>query len=297
LPQRAAPGGNIKILYIAGSGRSGTTILARLLGEVQGFVSVGEAARYLLDLNLQEKHLPCACGQPVPSCAFWKDLVPLVSPEQAATGTELVRMRRFPSLLRNSTQSSVAQQYRPILDAIAEVYRRILDRDGDHVVVDSSKNPSNALLLSLAPEVELHVLHVVRNPHDVVSSWTKKKGYLAVHPARKVIAWWWSYNLLSEALKRCAKTYRLLRYEDFVEHPGTSLADITADIMGSSLPLPFLSGSEATVHLQHVLGGNPDKMESGKIKIGPANKSSNGSKRLMVDLLTFPLQYRYHYLP
>lgn len=204
-------------------------------------------------------------------------------------------MRHFPSLLRG--QSSIAPKYQPILEAIADVYRRVLDHSGSTVAVDSSKNPSNALLLGLVPDVELHVLHVVRNPHDVVGSWTKKKGYLAVHPARKVIAWWWSYNLLSEALKRRAKTYRLLRYEDFVQHPGATLQQITADVTGTPLPLPFLDGFEATVRLQHVLGGNPDKMQSGKIKIDPASKSSNGSRRLMIDLLTFPLQYRYHYLP
>ena len=293
--ENGLPEGKIKVLYIAGSGRSGTTILARLLGEAQGFVSVGEAARYLLDLNLREKGLPCACGHPVSECAFWKDLIPLVSPELAAAGTELVRMRHFPSLLRG--QSGIAPKYQPILEAMAEVYRRILRHGGNTVAVDSSKNPSNALLLGLVPEVELHVLHLVRNPHDVVGSWTKKKGYLAVHPARKVIAWWWSYNLLSEALKRRAKTYRLLRYEDFVQHPGEALQQITADVTGTPLPLPFLDGSEATVRLQHVLGGNPDKMQSGKITIDAASKNSNGSRSLMIDLLTFPLQYRYHYLP
>ncbi len=264
---------------------------------MQGFVSVGEAARYLLDLNLQQKQHPCACGQPVPNCVFWKDLIPLVSREQAVAGSQLVRMRRFPSLLRDTTHPKLAQEYQPILDALTAVYRRVLDRSGGQVVVDSSKNPSHALLLSRSPEVELHVLHVVRNPHDVVGSWTKKKGYLAVHPPRKVITWWWSTNVLSEALKRHAKTYRLLRYEDFTEHPAATLGEITADVMGSPLPLPFLSGSEATVHLQHVVSGNPDKMDSGKIKISPAKKNSNGSRQLMVDLLTFPLQYRYHYLP
>jgi len=263
---------------------------------VKGFVSVGEAARYLLDLNLQEKGHPCACGQPVPDCVFWKDLLPLVSAEQAVAGSELVRMRRFPSLLRSSTQAAVAREYRPILDALSDVYRRILECSGAEVVVDSSKNPSHALLLSCSPDIEIHVLHVVRNPNDVVGSWGKKKGYLAVHPPRKVISWWWSTNLLSEALKSHAKTYRLLRFEDFTEHPGTTLADITADVMGSPQPLPFLSGSEATVHLQHVVSGNPDKMDSGKIKIGSPKKTSNGSRQLMVDMLTFPLQCRYHYL-
>jgi hypothetical protein len=163
--------------------------------------------------------------------------------------------------------------------------------------VDSSKNPANALLVSLTPGIDMHVLHVVRNPHDVVASWTKKKGYLATHPAGKVIAWWWSYNVLSEALKLKACGYRLLRYEDFVVEPGEHLRQAAADVVGSSPPIPFLIGKEATVRMQHVLAGNPDKLDAGKIRIGNGNNQAAGRRRWLVNLTTFPLQFRYQYLP
>src|SRR5262249_51874961 len=157
---------------------------------------------------------------------------------------------------------------------------------------DSSKNPANGLLVSLVPNVELHVLHVVRNPQNVVASWTKKKGYLATHPARRVIAWWWSYNILSEALRLRARTYRRVRYEDFASNPAALLEQVAKDTVGAPLNLPFLNGSEATVSLQHVLAGNPDKLDSGKVKIKDVNSPVASSRKLMVNLLTFPLQLR-----
>ncbi len=287
----------LKILYIAGSGRSGTTIMARLLGEMQGFVNVGEAARYLFDSPMQARGVPCGCGNPVPDCPFWKETVAAIPPELAASGADLVRMRRFPSMLMRGKDAAVPAKYGPIMAAVGEVYRKVVRDTGCEIIVDSSKNPANALLVSLVPNVELHVLHVVRNPQNVVSSWTKKKGYLATHSPGKVIAWWWSYNILSEALKLRAKTYRRVRYEDFVRDPRALLQQVAIDTVGQERPIAFLNGTEATFHLQHVLAGNPDKLDSGKIKIeGDSKVTPAKSRKLLVDLLTFPLQLRYQYM-
>jgi hypothetical protein len=276
----------LKILYIAGSGRSGTTIMARLLGEVEGFVNVGEAARYLFDSPMQARGAPCGCGIPVSDCPFWKDTVAAIPPAVAASGASLVRMRKFPFLLMRGRRFAVPAEYGPMVAAVRDVYRKVV-RD---------KNPANALLVSLIPEVELHVLHVVRHPQNVVSSWTKKKGYLATHSPGRVIAWWWSYNILSEALKLRAKTYRRVRYEDFVLDPGLLLRQVTTDTLGHERPVPFLDGTEATVHMQHVLAGNPDKLDSGKIRIADSKPIVARGRKLLVNLLTFPLQLRYQYM-
>jgi hypothetical protein len=292
-----AQNGKIAVLYIAGSGRSGTTLLARLLGEVEGFVNIGEAARYLFDVNIRARDFPCGCGSALSSCSFWKDKIRAIPANLVQQASELVRIRKFPSLLMASGHSGNPEAYRPVLDALAEMYRAVARETGCRVIVDSSKNPANALLASLIPEVELHVLHVVRNPHRVVASWAKKKGYLKAHPRRKVIAWWWSFNLLSEALKLRARSYRLLRYEDFVREPEKRMQEITADVVGTAPAMPFLNGTEARVQLQHDLGGNPDKLGGGRINIVDTSDSAGGSRNWLVNLTTFPLLLRYQYLP
>ena len=286
----------IAVLYIAGSGRSGTTLLARLLGEVEGFVNIGEAARYLFDVDIRARDFPCGCGSPLSECAFWKDKIRAIPPNLVQQASDVVRIRRFPSLLMASGRSGTPDAYRPVLDALAEMYRAVARETGCRVIVDSSKNPANALLASLIPEVELHVLHVVRNPHRVVASWAKKKGYLRAHPRHKVIAWWWSFNLLSEALRLKTRSYRLLRYEDFVREPEKWMREIAADVVGVAPAMPFLDGGEARVRVQHDLGGNPDKLGGGRIKIVDARDSAGGPRDWLVNLTTFPLQLRYQYL-
>jgi hypothetical protein len=281
----------IKVVFIAGCGRSGTTLLGQLLGEFEGFVNVGEAARYLFD---RSKDLPCGCGAAATDCTFWKDMFRAIPAELSHQGAKSLRIRSFPSLFMRTRRNRIPAEYAPILAALGDTYRTIVRDTGCSVIIDSSKYPSTALLAGLIPGVELHVVHVVRSPHSVVASWTRKNGYLAVHPPGKVVSWWWAYNVLSEALKKRAKSYRLVRYEDFAKNPGPVLQQITADVTGHPLPMDFLEGTEATVHVQHSLAGNPSKFNTGKIKIRDANNAAPNGR--LLDLLTFPLRRRYQYL-
>lgn len=284
----------IKVVFIAGCGRSGTTLLGQLLGEFDGFVNVGEAAWYLLD---RFKDIPCGCGASAADCSFWKTKLRALPPELAVQSAKALRIRSFPSLFLRTARQRTSPKDASILAALGDTYRAIVRDTGCKVIIDSSKYPSTALLAGAIPGVELHVVHVVRKPHSVVESWTRKNGYLAIHPPGKVISWWWAYNLLSEALKSRAKSYRLVRYEDFARSPGPVLQQITADVTGNALPMDFLQGTEATVHVQHSLAGNPSKFNTGKITIRDANKSGASGSKLLMNLLTFPLQCRYQYLP
>jgi Sulfotransferase family len=283
----------IKVVFIAGCGRSGTTLLAQLLGEFDNFVNVGEAALYLFK---PPKTLPCGCGSAAVDCLFWKDILQAIPKGLSDQGAKSLRVQNFPALFREAKQHHIPTELKPILAALGDTYRTIVRESGCKIIVDSSKHPSTGLLASMIPGVELHVVHVVRSPHSVVASWTRKNGYLAVHPPGKVVSWWWTHNLLAEALKFRAKSYQRVRYEDFARNPGPVLEQITTDVVGQPLPMDFLQGTEATVHMQHVLAGNPSKFNTGKIKIRDANSSAAGSRKLLTNLLTFPLQYRYRYL-
>src|SRR3712207_6711350 len=57
------------VLSIVGPGRSGTTILGNILGEVQGIVNAGEI-RWLFQRGLLERR-PCGCGLPPAECPRW----------------------------------------------------------------------------------------------------------------------------------------------------------------------------------------------------------------------------------
>jgi len=53
-----------RVLYILGWGRSGSTVLGNILGEIDGFFSAGEL-HYLWERSLVEGRA-CGCGRDVP---------------------------------------------------------------------------------------------------------------------------------------------------------------------------------------------------------------------------------------
>ena len=62
-------GKKVKVLFIAGSGRSGSTIIERILSQIKGFTSVGEIC-FIWDRGIIENNL-CSCNKPFNECEHW----------------------------------------------------------------------------------------------------------------------------------------------------------------------------------------------------------------------------------
>ena len=78
-------GEKFKVLYVAGSGRSGSTILGNILGGVEGFFSVGEL-RLIWERGLIRNWL-CGCGVSFRECPVWSEVVS----ERSGTSATLAR--------------------------------------------------------------------------------------------------------------------------------------------------------------------------------------------------------------
>ena len=63
----------LRVVYIGGYTRSGSTLLDRLLGATPGAVSVGEL-RHLWSMGFIEDRF-CGCGEPFSACPFWRRVV------------------------------------------------------------------------------------------------------------------------------------------------------------------------------------------------------------------------------
>jgi len=68
----AGPAGPVRVLYIGGLGRSGSTLIERLLGQVPGVCAVGELV-HLWDRGITEDER-CGCGEPFRQCPFWSQV-------------------------------------------------------------------------------------------------------------------------------------------------------------------------------------------------------------------------------
>src|SRR5262249_8821193 len=165
-----------KILYILGAGRSGSTILDIALGNSPEICSSGELVHLHERGWLDDQH--CACGERVNRCAFWRDVksrwIGRSSPD--AIERFVARQRRFERLrfLFHRERLLGSPEFREYLRDLNSLLCCVLEVSGRRHLVDSSKKPMRALYVSMVPDFEVHLIHLVRDSRGV--AWSKSKA-------------------------------------------------------------------------------------------------------------------------
>lgn len=304
-----------KVLFVAGVGRSGTTLLDQILGQFNGFVSVGELVHMWLR-GLAENNL-CSCGESFHDCPFWKDIGAYafggwdsVDAEEVLDLQQRVdRHRYLPLLLQPGLWPRYRRDHERFAQILSDMYQTIRRVTGARFIVDSSKYVSYAYLLRRVPNIDLRVVHLVRESHGVVYSWTKKvrrpevltgEAYMPTyHPARMSLRWT-TYNIAYEALPRLGVPTLRVRYESLVDRPRPEIERIMGFLGEDIDPREFDFMTDEGVSLQttHSCSGNPMRFGRRHIKLRldtEWREKMSARERAMVSLLTAPLRRKYNY--
>ncbi len=303
----------VKVLYVAGLGRSGSTILANTLGQVEGFFSGGEL-NFIWKHALIENRL-CGCGRPSRECPFWG---PVFDGEFGGQSEDLARemmrlqysgarTRHIPLMLTDGGREKIRARLGKFLDNTGRLYKAIRSVSGSRVVVDTSKEPAYGYALGMVPVIDLRVLHLVRDPRAAAYSWAKKKPQPDsadrefMHqktPAQSAVLWD-AWNAAIEALwRRTPEKYLRLRYEDFIADPRASFEAMLKLVGEEGSELPLVGEREVKLGISHTVSGNPNRFDTGAVELKQdqawTEKMSPRDQRL-VTALTVPLLKRYHY--
>lgn len=302
----------VKVLYIAGYGRSGSTILGNILGGIEGFFHGGEL-NFIWEHNLIENRL-CGCGAPFDECEVWSSVF-----ERAFGGIsgvdarEVVRLqasgtrtRHIPLMLLPQGRRLLAGRLEKYMARLERLYRAIQGSTESRVIVDSSKLPSYGYVLGMVPGIELYVVHLMRDPRAAAYSWLKEPRpdtnqhvYMNQVNTAKSSLLWDTWNLSSEALwKESSGRYIRLRYEDFVAEPRRAVKEILGMLHEDADRLPFTDGREVELGVGHTVAGNPNRFQSGLVRLRPDDEWAFRMRprdRMLVTLLTLPLLARYGY--
>ena len=298
------------ILLIGGTGRSGSTLLDRLLGELPGFVAVGEL-RYTWSEALADNRY-CGCGTRFLDCPFWSEVGrrafgswDQINPsEVVALERSIARHRHIPLLAASHTAptrySSLLDRY---LGILGPMYAAIRDVSGANVIIDSTKDAAYAHVLRRMPDVDFRLLHLVRDSRGVAWSWAKVVRSDPDHYMRRfsppvTALRWMTSNLMVESLGWFGVPRLLLRYETLVAQPRAALATIASFAGQPSDPkaLAFVQGGGAWLGAHHTVAGNPMRMAAGHIDIGLDDAwrtSMPFTQRAQVTALTWPLLRHY----
>jgi hypothetical protein len=291
------------VVFIAGSGRSGSTLLERTLGEMPGFVNVGE----LIDLFRREASRAerCGCGRQFADCPFWAGVG-----ERAFAGWTDPLLADVHPLQRRVAQ----QRYLPRLllmplagrafradvatygACYASVYRAIAAEAGAPCVVDASKWPVQALALHRGG-IDVRVIHLVRDVRGVAHSLTKRAKKPAATAAR-----WVSYQGQAGLLGRCGVPVTRMRYEDFVSQPRRAVETALTELGLPYRPahLDHIGDVHVTLSASHGIHGNPSRFGSGEVTLR-ADESwrdrMSRPNRILVTAIGLPLLLRYGWRP
>jgi hypothetical protein len=302
----------VKVLYIAGFGRSGSTILGNVLGEIRGFFHGGEL-NFIWEHNLIENRL-CGCGAPFNRCEVWGLVFERAFGRiDGVDAREMVRLqslgtrtRHVPLMLSQRGRRTLSSRLGKHTVRLEKLYRSVRESTESRVIVDSSKMPSYGYALEMAPGIDLYVVHLVRDPRAVAYAWLKEprpdadeRAYMNRVSVIKSSLLWDAWNASSEALWRGSiGRYMRLRYEDFVAEPWRVVGEILDMLDEDAGQLPFVGERDVELGAGHTVAGNPNRFRSGLVRLQRDDEWVSRMKsrdRTLVTLLTLPLLARYGY--
>jgi hypothetical protein len=228
----------MKVIYIAGTSHSGSTLLDLMLNAHPQILSAGEALKLNRQLeaqaNRKRSFVPCACGAPTLwDCPFWS---------------------RVDARTRETSSKSLAdldmQDYRPTNGAPTPneiVFRAMAEVSGRDFIVDSSKLPKRLSYLLGLKGLEIYPIHLVRDPRGQINAVVRKHGGFLKHIFR--------YELVHEQIRRALKSvpHSVVHYEDLVRAPDATLQSVL-EPLGLNFDPRQLRWAEAEKH--EVAGNN-----------------------------------------
>ena len=301
----------LKVLYIAGMGRSGSTILQNILGEIKGFYPVGEV--YSISERYVQKGL-CGCGLSLDQCRRWKSVLDRAfgcsgAPAAAEIHRRLhcLRTRHFPLLLTPPGRRWVARRTTESRATILRLYEAIRCETGCRVIIDSSKDPLFGFLLASIDSIDAHFIHLIRDPRGVAFSGQRRRRLHGrrsrvfqsrQHPVKSALLWN-AWNVAAQNLLGTdSSRYMRLRYEDLVQQPRESLEQVLSFVGEAGQSLPFISSRTVQLGGNHTVGGNPARFRTGVVELQPDDEWKTAMKpahKGLVTALTWPLMNRYGY--
>ncbi|NJB70287.1 hypothetical protein GGR42_000749 [Saonia flava] len=253
----------IKVLYFAGSGRSGSTILNIILGNHPHIFGGGELQNMGQVYNANKI---CSCQSPLIHCEFWSSVVndwsSKIEEDNITSGfkkwSEVEGVFSIKSWVKMYFGIGKKDaQFKEYLKSTSEFLRSVQQHSKKKVLVDISKNPLRAWALEENPDIDLRMVHLVRDGRAV--TWSLKRT--AERQNRKRPTWraamfWALINRMTNLVRSKVEHRTLVRYEDFIENPGLVLNQI-----GEMAEIDFTDiinniDKNDDFRIDHVMAGN-----------------------------------------
>jgi len=257
-----------KIIYIAGYGYSGSTLLERILATHPQIVGCGEVHNFLNDFKLKEI---CSCTSNLEDCPFWKKIYL----QHYKKNNSLNTINIFEFLYKN-TPNEVT------------------------FLCDSSKSTWGNMLrpYKLSKKYEVYLIHLNRDGRSCLHSTLKRKG-----SSRKVLkaintsVHWSLANLAAYSFGLNNRHhYFRIKYEDILKEPQKSINSLFDFLELDNKNIGKNLVDKTSIPLTHQLSGNA--IRQNKNLVLQSNKASKKSLGFITEslfkIISWPVQTIMH---
>jgi hypothetical protein len=305
----------LKVLYIAGVGRSGSTLVERMLGAIPGCVNTGELNAIFSRVAVQDQR--CGCAEPFSACPFWTAVGERafggwqeVTARMSHLQPRVVRQRHVPRMATGLAGTTYLRDLDEYVDVHHRLYRAISAVSGADVVVDASKSTAQLFAMRRIDTLDLRILHLVRDSRGVAHSWSKAGigkpqsttgDTMGTYAPHRLAVLWSALELECTVLGASTPYAARIRYEDLVAHPRPTLAGALTRLGLTPTDGALAHVGEHSVVLEpsHGIAGSRTRFMAGRIELSldDAWRSALPPRaRRIVTAVTLPQLVGYGYV-
>lgn len=261
----------VKIIYIIGHERSGSTLLHNILGQSKEMEALGELRHFwkrIVDNG------DCGCGKKADKCERWSPVFSNVSGFPLRQKKH--KLERFsPILVVPGIQFLLRVLWRKHFAFLRSFYGYLMNSSDATYLVDSSKSMLHFFILAKCLKFEVTTIQILRNPLGVEYSLFKRKhkgmdDYVNHNYIWSSLFSDFRYFFFRLILSRFSKQALTVKYEDVVDNYHDTFHSLFRDL-GIKDSVPSLE--EGTIDLKptHTIGGSPSRFKYGKVTLGLDN--------------------------
>jgi len=284
------------VIYIISDRRSGSTLLENILSKSSEVTSVGELAMlkgHILKQGAGERwNWNCSCGAPVTHCDFWKSILKDTCKNSSSFNTNIewnFKSKRsfvvaaLPSIFKKQLINIISsKKNEDVAATLSNVYNKIFEQTGKTFIVDSSKDPLQALCIYRSKrDYDVKIIWLKRDLRAIAVSKSKWKemNVKKQKSLRKLLIDVFYYRRICSAVASLIKREDLLRlnYEDLVKHTQKKLDDITSEFCLAKYEAPAWMFAAK----DHTIGGTPNRFEKRAIVFEETWKKNYEKKKML----------------
>jgi len=242
------------VVYLLGPGRSGTTVLATILGNHKDIYSLGEMHQFYDHIR---DNLNCSCGAELSDCEFWGkilDTMPWVKKNAVniqALSDELEYHSSIPRHLLHLHNKEKIESYNSFQ---TQIFNSCTKQTNSKILLDSAKYIGRWHSLKKNRSIQLKGIYLVRDVRGVIYSF-KKKVQTSRTPLSAMV-YYVLVNMLAQLITMFDKNVIKIKYEDLFLETETAIVRICEHLGVDSLELIEKIKENKDFEIGHIIGGN-----------------------------------------